>query len=178
MPKLKYDLILARQDDLIYGLPHDETDDSVSAKAFEIHGIDAMWVKPGRGLLTHYELVKKGTSVTVKFILDEGTPAGDRRVVIFVGDKEVLTAEWAFGDEGGSDMTRGYIGHLDVDGVAVKLWLDVPPPTDPAEWVRFTWNGTEHGRTADWEASTEPKPDDAIPARRLDRWGGARGGSL
>jgi hypothetical protein len=173
MPKLKYDLVLARQDDLIYGLPHDANDDSVSSRAFEIHGIDAMRVKPGRELLTHYDLVKKGTAVTVKFVLDEGAPVGARRAVIFVGGEEVLTADWALEDEGGPHMIRGQIGHVEVDGVALKLWLDVPAPIDPAEWVTFTWNGTEHRKTATWEASTKSKPDDTIPARRLDSWGGA-----
>jgi hypothetical protein len=93
MPKLKYDLSLARQDGLVYGIPEDEDE---RGPKFLLHGpgstLDEL---SGRESLTYYDVLKKGTAVTLKLTVDDGTPAGFRRVVIFVGSTEVFTGDWA-----------------------------------------------------------------------------------
>ena len=91
MPKLKYDLVLARQDDLVYGLPRDEGAGAISDKTFTLLGIEAA----ERDRLTHYDTVEQGTAVSVKLTLDEGARVGARRLLIFVGETEVFTGEWA-----------------------------------------------------------------------------------
>jgi hypothetical protein len=93
MPKLKYDLALAHQDGLIYGIPED--DDDKGAK-FLLHGVgESSDVKPGRESLAYYDVLKKGTQVTLKLTVDDGTPPGFRRIVIFVGRTEIFTGDWA-----------------------------------------------------------------------------------
>jgi hypothetical protein len=90
MPTLKYDLVLAREDDLVYGLASDDDDASVNARS-----ITGMKIEPDSEPLTYVDKIKKGTAVKMKFTLDEGLPVGSRRVVIFIDGAEVFTGEWA-----------------------------------------------------------------------------------
>jgi hypothetical protein len=93
MPKLKYDLALARKDELIYGIP--DNDDERGPK-FLLHGLASNQdAQAGRESLTYYDVIKKGTVVTLKLTVDDGTPVGFRRVVIALGDLEVFTGDWA-----------------------------------------------------------------------------------
>jgi hypothetical protein len=92
MAKLKYDLALARQDGLIYGIP--ENGDEKGTK-FLLHGVGALDAKPGRESLSFYHVLEKGTPVTLKLTVDDGTPPGFRRVVIRVGATEIFTGDWA-----------------------------------------------------------------------------------
>lgn len=92
MPKLKYDLALARHDDLVYGIPDDH---DPRKKAFLLHGVEALRREPDEDPLTYYARIAKGTAVAVKLTLDDGTPVGCQRVVILVdGEDEIFTGDW------------------------------------------------------------------------------------
>jgi hypothetical protein len=92
VPKLKYDLALARQDGIIYGIPDDGKD---GGKMFLIHGLSASKAIPGRDDLACYARIEKGTNVALKLTVDDGTPAGSRRVVVVVDGQEIFTGDWA-----------------------------------------------------------------------------------
>lgn len=66
----------------------------------------------------------------------------------------------------------GYKATTTIQGKPVTLWLAVPPPTAPAEFVLLPFAGKTRGVTASWEPSYAPRPTGSIRARRLDRWGG------
>jgi hypothetical protein len=92
MPKLKFDLALARHDGIIYGIPNDGNE---RGRTFLLRGTDGLNLEPGTEELSYYQVVKQGTEVAVKFTLDEGTPPGFKRVVIRLGDDEIFTGDWA-----------------------------------------------------------------------------------
>lgn len=92
MPKLKYDLALARHDDLIYGVPDDN---DARKKMFLLHGVGALRREPQADPLTYYARLAKGRDVTLKLTLDDGTPVGLRRVVIDADGDEIFTGDWA-----------------------------------------------------------------------------------
>ena len=93
MPKLKYDLALARHDDIVYGIPEDKDE---RKKMFLIHGVSALGATPAGGdPLTYHARLARGTQVALKLTLDDGTPAGHQRVVIVVDGEEIFTGDWA-----------------------------------------------------------------------------------
>jgi hypothetical protein len=91
MPKLKYDLALVQHDDITYGFPDDANE---RGKSFLLHGVGEAPPGPVDAPPSHAR-VAKGTEVTCKLTLDDGTPPGFQRVVIVVGDEEVFTGDWA-----------------------------------------------------------------------------------
>ena len=96
MLKLKYDLALARHDELVYGIPEDGDEKGVK---FLLHGVGAaLDEQPGRDSLTYYDVIKRGTEVALKLTVDDGTRVGFRRVVIVVDGMEVFTGDWALED--------------------------------------------------------------------------------
>lgn len=93
MLKLKYDLALAHRDGLVYGIPEDG---DVRGPKFLLHGVGPdLDEQPGRESLSYHGVLAKGTGVALKLTVDDGTPAGFRRVVIVVAGNEVFTGDWA-----------------------------------------------------------------------------------
>jgi hypothetical protein len=93
VPKLKYDLALARHDDIVYGIPDDNDE---RKKMFLIHGVSALGAAAAGGdPLAYYARLPRGTQVALKLTLDDGTAVGSQRVVIVVNGDEVFTGDWA-----------------------------------------------------------------------------------
>ncbi len=92
MLKLKFDLALARHDEIVYGIPEDGQENGAK---FLLHGVTGtMDEKPGRESLTYYDVIERGTEVALKLTVDDGMRVGFRRVVIIVGETEVFTGDW------------------------------------------------------------------------------------